>query len=326
RLEKTLELLIKFKNEYDYLIINMGQQSTINMEEVSKTIYNLSSTMQKENIVALSCMFALDVTQKEYSFLHQSNIPVFVYPEDLTSSLKYIHDYNSRRKNILSRKANFQIEDLEIDWQKIKEIIKNDEKVNNYLSPLAVIQILKLIGLKIPKTQEYEAEEKEIDFPVVLKTASPSILHKTEFQGVYLNINSYQELHEKANKLKNLYPRVIIQKMIPNDIELIVGVRDRKLFLIGLGGIMVELLKKFEVSLLPLDDFQIENMLYKLGISKIFDNFRNKKYDKNQFFETLYKINNLIMKVEEIEEIEVNPLIINQEGSFVVDCRIKCKT
>ncbi|MFN3478289.1 MAG: acetate--CoA ligase family protein, partial [bacterium] len=242
RLEKTLEVLIKFKNEYDYLIINMGQQSTINMEEVNKTIYNLSFTMQKENIVALSCMFALDVTQKEYSFLHQSNIPVFVYPEDLTSSLKYIHDYNNRRKNILSRKVNFQIEDLEIDWPKIKEIIKNDEKVNNYLSPLAVIQILKLIGLKIPKTQEYGAEEKEIDFPVVLKTASPSILHKTEFQGVYLNINSYQELHEKANKLKNLYPKVIIQKMIPNDIELILGARDRKLFLIGLGGIMVELL------------------------------------------------------------------------------------
>ncbi|MFN4151757.1 MAG: acetate--CoA ligase family protein, partial [Candidatus Sericytochromatia bacterium] len=242
------------------------------------------------------------------------------------SSLKYIHDYNNRRKNILSKKVNFQIEDLEIDWPKIKEIIKNDEKVNNYLSPLAVIQILKLIGLKIPKTQEYGAEEKEIDFPVVLKTASPSILHKTEFQGVYLNINSYQELHEKANKLKNLYPKVIIQKMIPNDIELILGARDRKLFLIGLGGIMVELLKKFETGLLPLDDFQIENMLNKLGISKIFDNFRNKKYDKNQFFETLYKISELIMKVEEIEEIEVNPLIINQEGSFIVDCRIKCKT
>ncbi|MCX7758878.1 MAG: acetate--CoA ligase family protein [bacterium] len=328
RLEKTIKTLIKFKDEYDYLIINMGQQSTINMEEVSKTIFKLSDELKQEGILALSCMFALDTTQPEYEQLHLSEIPVFVYPEQLTLTLQKIIEYNTNKRNILSKRIDFVLEDINIEWDKIREIVRNGEKFEGFLNPLSVFDILNLLKVSFPKTQEL-TEITDIEFPVVLKTGSPKIIHKTENKGIYLNIKNLDELREKSQQLKQIHQKVIVQKMVTSDLELILGIRKSKklnktLLILGLGGIMVELLKTFQTALIPLDDFQINHMIDKLNLSKIFENFRGKKYSKTKMIETLNKLSELSVKIEEIEEIEVNPLIINEEGVFVVDCRIKC--
>lgn len=328
RLEKAIRTVMKFKNEYDYLIINIGQQSTINMEEVSKTIYNLSFELEKEEIPTLSCMFALDISQKEYDYLHLSKIPVFVYPEQLTKTIQLIQKYTQNRTKILQKQINVLLEDIDINWNQIKQIISQDTKVNGFISPLNVIEILKTIKVDIPNSQEYQ-EDLSIDFPVVLKTASPNIIHKTEQKGIYLNIQNQHELKQKAKLLEKLHPKIIVQKMIPNDIELILGLKKSKnlkktLLLIGIGGIMVEIFKKFEVGLLPIDELQLDMILENLNLSRLFLNFRNKNYNKKILLENINKLSELILKLEEIEEIEVNPLIINEEGTFVVDCRIKC--
>lgn len=328
RLEKAIRTVMKFRNEYDYLIINIGQQSTINMEEVSKTIYNLSFELEKEEIPTLSCMFALDISQKEYDYLHLSKIPVFVYPEQLTKTIQLIQKYTQNRTKILQKQINVLLEDIDINWNQIKQIISQDTKVNGFISPLNVIEILKTIKVDIPNSQEYQ-EDLSIDFPVVLKTASPNIIHKTEQKGIYLNIQNQHELKQKAKLLEKLHPKIIVQKMIPNDIELILGLKKSKnlkktLLLIGIGGIMVEIFKKFEVGLLPIDELQLDMILENLNLSRLFLNFRNKNYNKKILLENINKLSELILKLEEIEEIEVNPLIINEEGTFIVDCRIKC--
>ncbi|MEM3394187.1 MAG: acetate--CoA ligase family protein, partial [Candidatus Methanomethylicia archaeon] len=60
-----------------------------------------------------------------------------------------------------------------------------------------------------------------------------------------------------------------------------------------------------------------------LNILKIFQNYRNKKYDLNSLINTILKINELVIKIDEIEEIDLNPVIVNEKGVFTVDIRIK---
>ncbi|MEN3015528.1 MAG: acetate--CoA ligase family protein [bacterium] len=333
RVYQTVKTLIDFKNEYDYLIINIGQQSTINMEEVCKTLYNLSSELEQNNIAALSCMFALDVSQKEYEYIHLSKIPVFVYPEHLAKTLRLIYDYNQNRTKILFERTNFVLRDLGFDIEYVKQIVSQDQKINGFLDPFNVVKILQNAGVKMPQTLTIsDSQEVNLDlleYPVVLKTASPYIIHKTDSKAIYLNIKDEQDLRQKIQEISQIYPKMIIQKMIPNDIELILGMRKsnkigKTLVILGIGGIFVELYKNYGVGLLPLDNFQLDSMLESIKISKIFEGFRGKKYSKTQFIETVNKLSNIISNIDEIEEFEINPLIINQEGVFVVDCRIKC--
>ena len=335
RLKQTINTIIKFKNEYDYLIINMGQQSTINMQEVSRVLYESSEELNNQNIIALSCMFALDITQKDYDLLHQSKIPVFVYPEQLTSTLSKIIEYNQNRIQIINKKNNLMLEELDIDWDEIKNIVKNSEKENGFLNILSVFKILQSLKVNIPQTIEINKMDDiinsvSLEFPVVLKTGSTKVIHKTEQKGIFLNIKNLQELQEKYKELQKIDNKALVQKMIDKDLELILGIRksqklNKALFILGIGGIMVELLKIFDVGLIPIDDFQLDKILENLRIKPLFDaNFRNKKYNKNMLIDTINKISELALKIEEIEEIEINPLIINEEGVFVVDCRIKC--
>jgi len=335
RLQKTLKTTIKHKNNFDYLIINMGQQSTINMEEVSQTIHNLDPEFQQNQIIALSCMFGLDITSKEYQKLLESNIPVFIYPEDLTYSLSKIIEYSKNRNEILQSFLRFNIEDLEIDNNKIKQIISNSEKYEGFLEPLSTIEILKLAKLPIPSTQIVTDQEtsqeilKSLTYPLVAKTASPKIIHKTENQGIYLNINNNQELINVIQKLRNIDNKIIIQEMIPKDLELILGfkkskVTNKAILIIGIGGIMVEIFKNFSTILLPTNQYYIEKALQNINLHKIFNNFRGKNYNKYQLFNIINKLSEIFLKIDEIQEMEANPLIINEKGMFLVDFRIKC--
>ncbi|MCS7164797.1 MAG: acetate--CoA ligase family protein [Candidatus Calescibacterium sp.] len=331
RIEKTIHTVMKYKHEYDYLILNIQRQSTIKMEEVTKTIFNLSSKLKQEKILTLSCMFGLDITQKEYDYLHESNIPVFVYPENLTLTLKKITEYNFKRRLILSHKVDFSPSDMDIEWDELRRITLEGEKWEGFLCPSSVLKILKILNLNIPETVQISQSEFELnlEFPVVAKTGSPKIIHKTENKGIYLNITTIDELKEKIQELRKLDSRVIVQKMIPVDLELILGIRksrklNQTLIILGIGGIMVELLKTFQSALAPVDKFQIDQMLENLGLSKIFQNFRGKKYNKDQLIEVVNKLSELASRINEIEEIEVNPLALNSQGIFILDCRIKC--
>jgi acetyltransferase len=330
RFKQTLQIALNHKEEYDILVVVPAQQSTIDMEKVNNSIISLEPEFSKNNIPIVCCMYSLNTLSKEFEKINQTNIPIYEYPEDVTYVISKIIEYNLKREKLLKNK-NLPLIEINIDYALIQKIISDNK--NEFLPLSESIKILKILNLNTPKYEIIEniqdLENINLEYPLVMKSLSPQIIHKTEKQAVILNIKNYQELLNSYNKLKELYPSVLIQEMIiEKDLELIIGYKKDRILnkgfiLLGLGGIFTEILKKFETILVPLNEEDIINALNKLNLIKIFQNYRNKNYNLQNLLDIVLKINELVIKIDEIEEIDLNPVIINNKGAFVVDIRLK---
>jgi acyl-CoA synthetase (NDP forming) len=330
RFKQTLQIALNHKEEYDILLVVPAQQSTIDMEKVSNSIASLEPEFTKSNIPIVCCMYSLNTLSKEFEKINQTNIPIYEYPEDATYAISKIIEYNLNRERILKNK-NLPLIEIDIDYSLIQKIILDNK--NEFLPLSESIKILKILNLNTPKYKIIDniqdLENINLEYPLVMKSLSPQIIHKTEKQAVILNIKNYQELLNSYNKLKELYPSVLIQEMIiEKDLELIIGYKKDRILnkgfiLLGLGGIFTEILKKFETILVPLNEEDIIKSINKLNIIKIFQNYRNKNYNLQNIIDIVLKLNELVIKIDKIEEIDLNPVIINNKGAFVVDIRLK---
>jgi acyl-CoA synthetase (NDP forming) len=330
RFKQTLQITLNHKEEYDILLVVPAQQSTIDMEKVSNSIASLEPEFTKNNIPIVCCMYSLNTLSKEFEKINQTNIPIYEYPEDATHTISKIIEYNLNRQKLLKNK-NLPLIEIDIDYSLIQKIILDNK--NEFLPLSECIKILKILNLNTPKYKiidnTQDLENINLEYPLVMKSLSPEIIHKTEKQAVILNIKNYQELVNSYNKLKELYPSVLTQEMIiEKDLELIIGYKKDRILnkgfiLLGLGGIFTEILKKFETILVPLNKEDIINALNKLNLIKIFQNYRNKNYNLQNIIDIVLKINELVIKIDKIEEIDLNPVIINNKGAFVVDIRLK---
>lgn len=330
RFKQTLQIALNHKEEYDTLLVVPAQQSTIDMEKVSNSIASLEPEFTKNNIPIVCCMYSLNTLSKEFEKINQTNIPIYEYPEDATHTISKIIEYNLNRQKLLKNK-NLPLIEIDIDYSLIQKIILDNK--NKFLPLSECIKILKILNLNTPKYKiidnTQDLENINLEYPLVMKSLSPEIIHKTEKQAVILNIKNYQELVNSYNKLKELYTSVLTQEMIiEKDLELIIGYKKDRILnkgfiLLGLGGIFTEILKKFETILVPLNEEDIINALNKLNLIKIFQNYRNKNYNLQNIIDIVLKINELVIKIDKIEEIDLNPVIINNKGAFVVDIRLK---
>jgi len=184
-------------------------------------------------------------------------------------------------------------------------------------------ELLKKYNIPIP---EYWVNEipKNPSFPLVIKA---DVLHKTDEKAIITNINSFEELIESFNYLVNRFPDrdIIVQKQIKGDyVEVIMSVKEDysfdKIVLIGIGGIFTELLKDYIILVPPFTKDEMINALNRLKLSKLFFGYRNRKVN----LDLLYDISQKLIKLyesEKLKEIEINPLLINDNSAFAVDIR-----
>lgn len=180
-------------------------------------------------------------------------------------------------------------------------------------------------------------QAREIGFPVVLKTQSLDIIHKTEAGGVLLNLRTEKEVAAGFKKLTRAAAPsfsgrkagVSVQKMIEKiDYELILGARLDPDFgpivLFGHGGVEVELYDDTSLGLPPLSLFMAEKIIRETKISRFLEQgFRGKKpVDIKRLAAILQRFSYLVLDFPEIKEIDVNPLIIRSGEPLALDARV----
>lgn len=177
-----------------------------------------------------------------------------------------------------------------------------------------------------------EARKKvhEIGYPIALKTASPSVLHKTEQGGVILNIRNNRELQDAINKMKA--DTYIVQKMVLEGIEVIIGgKKDREfgsVILIGLGGIFVEVFKDTVLRVAPVDLVTARTMIDGIKGSAFLKGFRGSKpCDIEALAYVLVNVSNLLIDHPEIVSLDINPLVVleKDKGCVAVDVKVQVK-
>jgi acetyl-CoA synthetase len=177
----------------------------------------------------------------------------------------------------------------------------------------------------------------DLGFPVVLKAESPDLPHKTEAGVIKLNLRDANEVRaayaEIMAKAEAVVPRphvhgILVQPMVPQGIEMVAGARVDPLFgpliVVGLGGILVELLKDTALAPAPVSLPQAHALLDQLKGGKLLDGFRNlPSVDRAKLAEIICRVSEFAAdQAEIIAEVDVNPLICAGSRITAVDALI----
>ncbi|MGR3310488.1 MAG: acetate--CoA ligase family protein, partial [Candidatus Brocadiales bacterium] len=177
---------------------------------------------------------------------------------------------------------------------------------------------------------------ESIGFPVVLKVVSPEIIHKSDVGGVKVGINDVESLKASYSRLfadiRSNVPKakitgVLVEKMAPPSTEVIIGaLRDPQFgpaVMFGLGGIFVEVIKDVSFRLAPVNEKESLEMMKEIKAYPLLTGFRGSpRLDVYTTAKTLLTVSKIISEIEQIKEIDLNPVLVYPKGIMVVDARI----
>ncbi|MCH5675629.1 acetate--CoA ligase family protein [Streptomyces gilvus] len=172
---------------------------------------------------------------------------------------------------------------------------------------------------------------QEIGGPVAVKLLSDRIGHKSDIGGVRLGLDRADTVREAAQDLLRIArdtgvddARLLVQRMARAGTELIVGARRDPVFgpvvVVGLGGVLVEALADSRVAVAPIDTDTARRLLLSLRGSRLFEAVRGgPPRDIDAAAEAVARVSWLAADLsEEIAELDVNPLLLGQQGHGVV--------
>jgi acetyltransferase len=224
-----------------------------------------------------------------------------------------------------------KMEDLSVDIPRIRAII--DKTPDGYIDSGAIRQLFDAAG--IPQVEELVTADKDeaiafgnkTGYPVVAKCVGP--IHKSDVGGVVLNIRTEEHLAYTFDRLMKIpdTTSVMMQPMLSGK-ELFIGAKYEPTFghiiLCGLGGIFVEILKDVASGLAPLSFQEASSMIRSLKAYKIIEGTRGQKgLNEKLYTEIIVRLSIMLRFAPEIKEMDINPLLANEEKVVAVDARIR---
>jgi len=302
------------------IVVMLTPQANTEVEETARALAEAQSVFSKP-------IFPIFMGEKSvghsHSLFEKEKIASFYTYDFLPASLAKIIHYQD---HIQHKTVN---EKKEIEQSKRITIPKK-----SVLTPFETNQVLATAGInavsliKAGSAEEVSSLSQEIGFPLVMKTASEKITHKTEVKGVRVNIQNekealteYQDLCEVTNDTQ-----VYLQKMMKGH-ELIIGAkRDNQfgiIIILGLGGIYAELLHTTVSFMYP---FSFEYMMKKIRsskVQKIIEGFRGSApVDEENLYGILDNLGMLMNTYATVKEIDLNPTLVSSSGLHIVDGRM----
>ena len=218
-----------------------------------------------------------------------------------------------------------------IDIPRLNKIIFSIAK-DGYVPPQTVRDILSCAGIPLVPEMISTSKEalmafaNEVGYPVVAKVVGP--VHKSDVGGVALNIRTEKHLALEFDRMMGIQDAtgVMVQKMLKGT-ELFIGAKYEERFghvvLCGLGGIFVEVLKDVSSGLAPLTYGEAYSMIHSLRGYKIIKGTRGQQgINEQKYAEIIVRLSTLLRFATEIKEIDINPLLADENGVVAVDARI----
>ena len=276
--------------------------------------------------------------------LKEGRIPSYAFPETAATSLARAARYGqwlARPKGEPTDIPRDQNRGLAV----VAAALERQEDV--WLRPTETLSLLEAYGVREPalrvvaSPEEAAAAAVEIGFPVALKLASDTITHKSDVHGVRLGLvskedvfDAYAGMARRVAATGQSMEAAVVQCMASGlgdePIELIVGVAQDPAFgpllMVGLGGVAVEVLGDVAVRVCPLRDIDAREMLEDLKSAPLLHGYRGRpKADTDAVIDVMLKISQLVSDLEEVVEIEINPLMVGTPGRGVlaVDTRVR---
>jgi acyl-CoA synthetase (NDP forming) len=212
----------------------------------------------------------------------------------------------------------------------------------NVLTEVEAKELLKQAGISVIDTKLATSREealsisRQLGFPVVLKIASPDIVHKSDAGGVKLGLRTSKQVGKAYDDImkaiKKQYPGakiqgVSVQKMARSGIEVIIGMSKDAQFgpviMFGLGGVLVEILKDVSFRIVPLARRDAREMIREIKGYPLLEGYRGQEpVDIGYLEELILKVSSFVEQHPEVAELDLNPIFAYKDGAVAVDARV----
>lgn len=321
----------------DAILVILTPQAMTDILGTANAIANLSDNGK---LPVLGVFMGEKEVKKGIDVLTERGVPNYPFPERAVDALRAMVEYRDHKAQPMP-----EFEELEVDRDAVRDVfakVRSEGRVS--IGDFEARRILQAYGLRTPETKLAETADQavemagEIGYPVVLKIASPDILHKTDVGGVRVGLQSAQDVRDAFELMVYRAERYVpgariwgctVQEMTPQGHEILVGMnRDPQfgpLVTFALGGIYVEILKDATFRIAPFARNEAWQMMEEIRAHALLDGVRGRPpADKEAIVDTLMRIGQLVTDFPEILELDINPLMVFDEGqgAIAIDMRL----
>lgn len=310
----------------DSVIVILTPQANTEIKKTAKTIVKASKATKKP---IMTCFMGEKDVKKGIDILEENDIPDFEDPKDAVKALKEMNEYREFQEKFRD------YHHYDYDEKMAEKALEDPSGYQEYE------ELLKAYGFEFPLTQIAETPNlateaaQEVGYPAVMKIRSPDVQHKTDVGGVKTGINSRKEAKEAFNGIVDgVYDHrpgseingVLIQEGMEG-LEVALGMKRDPQFgpmiMVGLGGIYIEALHDVSFGIAPISEQEADQMIEELKSSELFKGVRGEEHSLKTVREAIMKLGELSLNHEEIQAIDINPLILKEDQAYVADIEME---
>jgi acetyl coenzyme A synthetase (ADP forming)-like protein len=262
-------------------------------------------------------------------------IPSYAFPESAALALARVTAYGQWRS-----KPTVPAPTVEgVDHDEIRRIVEDSlRRGPGWASPDHAQALLAACGIAVAASRvatnltDALAAASQVGFPIALKALGPTLLHKTERRAVALNIRDDAGVRtaysDFATRFGGEMTAVLVQQMVPQGVEMIVGALHDPLFgpvvACGTGGILIDMLADTAFRLHPLSTSDAAEMIDELRGVRLLRGYRGSQpADERSLRDVLLRVSELVRVAPEIQELDLNPVFVLAAGARVADVRVR---
>jgi acetyl coenzyme A synthetase (ADP forming)-like protein len=331
--------------EVDALLVLYIDVALTNAESIARAVASGVAAARAAGAAGkpvLTCIMAEGDSRKPISAAGE-RLPNYAFPESAARVLGKIAAYAEWRNQPAAMIPDF----LDIQPRAARAVCREalEQRGTGWLSAEEIHKVLSALGLPLldgglcRSADEAAQAARKIGFPVVVKLASRTIVHKSDVGGVRLNLPDDAAVRAAFSDIQMRLARdnhldamdgVLVQPMISGGVELMAGVTEDPLFgpliAFGMGGVRVEIFRDVCFRVLPLTDRDASEMVRGIKGFRLLQGYRGDwPADIGAIEDLLLRISRLVEEVPEISELDLNPVIALPpgQGCRILDARIR---
>ncbi|EXJ14717.1 bifunctional acetate--CoA ligase family protein/GNAT family N-acetyltransferase [Imhoffiella purpurea] len=293
----------------------------------------------------LACWMGSNQVAEAQALLSENNVPNFDNPEAAAEAFSFLAAHERNQKLLMQSPAPLSYEDPpDVEGARliIEGVMAEGRKVLGTVEARAILSAFRIPTMQAILTRtpnEALMAAEALGFPVVMKINSPDLEHKSDVDGVKLNIDdaqsvrrTFSEILERAKRLRPdaRMEGITVEHMVSTRAarELMIGVFRDKIFgpviSFGSGGTKVEVLQDLALGLPPLNAFIIQTMIDHTRIARLMGAFQHMPpMNRVALARILQRVSEMVCELPEIIAMDINPLIGNDKEVIAVDASIK---
>jgi len=337
RFDRALTICFNSKN-LDGVLVILAPQALTDPLSVAET---LAAAIQERRFPVFACWMGGKRIATAVDVLNAAGIPTYDTPERAVRAFLYMVEY-ARNLEMLLEVPPKMAGDMAFDPEKVRRLIA-DAPDRGFMSEADANAILTAYGLPVIRTQIATTETQaariagELGYPVVMKLHSPDITHKTDANGVRLDLRGDADVGQAYRQIlssaRHYQPDARIEGMTLQpyfanpDYEILLGAKRDANFgpviLFGMGGIYTEVLKDRSLGLPPMNRLLARRLMQETKAYSLLQGYRNRPAaDMPRLEEMIIRLSQLLIDFPEIAELDMNPVLIKDGDPVAVDARI----